>query len=172
MYHRENHQKDFLVLAGECVLVVEGEERPLRAWDFVHCPGGTAHVILGAGEGPSVVIAVGARGGRKGIVYLVDDAAKDRGACSEVETTKSAVAYARFSSRRTTYRDCWLPDDPKGVSTSGEHGPMRGASVSPNAAGWAWGARSANNAASARRTARRECNRFTRRQLRHRRVDS
>jgi uncharacterized cupin superfamily protein len=96
MYHRERHQEGFLVLAGECLLVVEGEERPVRAWGFFHCPGGTAHVILGAGDGPSVVVAVGARGGRKGIVYLVDDVAKDRGAGVEVETTKSALAYARF----------------------------------------------------------------------------
>jgi uncharacterized cupin superfamily protein len=110
MYHRESHQEGFLVLAGECILVVEGEERPLRTWDFFHCPGGTAHVILGAGDGPSVVVAVGARGGRKGIVYLVDDVAKGRGGV-EIETTKSALAYARFpGSRRSTYRDGWLPD--------------------------------------------------------------
>src|SRR6185312_15780635 len=72
MYHRESHQEGFLVLAGECLLIVEGEERMLRAWDFVHCPGGTAHAIVGAGDGPSVVLAVGARGGRKGLVYLRD----------------------------------------------------------------------------------------------------
>ena len=110
MYHRESHQEGFLVLAGECILVVEGEERPLRKWDFFHCPGGTAHVIVGAGDGPSVVVAVGARGGGKGIAYLVDDVAKGRGAGVEVETTKSAEAYARFpDSRRSTYRDGWLP---------------------------------------------------------------
>jgi uncharacterized cupin superfamily protein len=49
LYHAETNQEDFLVLAGECVLLVEGEERPLRAWDFVHCPPGTAHVFVGAG---------------------------------------------------------------------------------------------------------------------------
>jgi uncharacterized cupin superfamily protein len=111
MYHRENHQEGFLVLAGECLLLVEGGEQPLRAWDYFHCPGGTAHVILGAGDGPSVVVAVGARGGRKGIVYLVDDVAIEHGAGVEVETTKSAEAYARFpGSRRSTYRDGWLAD--------------------------------------------------------------
>jgi uncharacterized cupin superfamily protein len=57
MYHRENHQENFLVLAGECLLIVEGEERPLKAWDFFHCPGGTAHIIIGAGDGPAVVVA-------------------------------------------------------------------------------------------------------------------
>src|SRR5436190_6486750 len=61
MYHWEADQEDFLVLAGEAVLVVEGEERPLRQWDFVHCPPETKHVIVGAGAGPCVVLAVGAR---------------------------------------------------------------------------------------------------------------
>ena len=61
MYHREDDQEDFLVLAGECVLIVEGEERPLRAWDFVHCPAGTEHIFVGAGDGPCVLLKVGAR---------------------------------------------------------------------------------------------------------------
>lgn len=54
-------QEDFLVLAGEALAIVEGEEHPLRRWDFVHCPPGTSHVIIGAGEGPCLVLAVGAR---------------------------------------------------------------------------------------------------------------
>ena len=62
---------------------------------FFHCPGGTAHVIVGAGDGPAVVVAVGARGGRKGVVYEVDPAALELGAGVERETTKSAEAYAR-----------------------------------------------------------------------------
>jgi uncharacterized cupin superfamily protein len=111
MYHRERNQEGFLVLAGECLLVVEGEERSLRAWDYVHCPGGTEHVIVGAGDGPAVVLAVGARGGRKGVVYLVDAAALAHGAGVEEETTKSAEAYARFPpSSRSPYREGWLPD--------------------------------------------------------------
>jgi uncharacterized cupin superfamily protein len=112
MYHRERRQEGFLVLAGECVLVVEGEERTLVAWDFVHCPAGTAHVILGAGESPAVVVAFGARGGRrKGIEYLADPAALARGAGVEQDTTKPAEAYARFPpSSRTRYRDGLLPD--------------------------------------------------------------
>jgi uncharacterized cupin superfamily protein len=52
MYHWEGDQEDFLVLRGEAVLVIEGEERSLRAWDFVHCPAGTQHVIIGAGDEP------------------------------------------------------------------------------------------------------------------------
>src|SRR4249920_2990200 len=61
MYHWEADQEDFLVLAGEALLIVEGAERRLRQWDFVHCPPQTKHTILGAGSGPAVVLAVGAR---------------------------------------------------------------------------------------------------------------
>jgi uncharacterized cupin superfamily protein len=110
VYHRENAQEGFLVLAGECVLVVEGEERALKAWDFFHCPGGTSHVIVGAGEGPAVVLAVGARGGRKGLVYPVDPTALRHGAGVEEETTDPAEAYARFPAwARCRYREGWLP---------------------------------------------------------------
>jgi uncharacterized cupin superfamily protein len=111
MYHRERHQEGFLVLSGECLLVVEGETRTLEAWDFFHCAGGTAHVIVGAGNGPSVVVAVGARGGRKGVVYEVDPVAIELGAGVQQTTTKSAEAYGRFPrSARTRYREDWLPD--------------------------------------------------------------
>ena len=61
MYHWETDQEDFLVLSGEALLIVEGEERPLRQWDFVHCPAETKHVIVGAGDSPCTVLAVGAR---------------------------------------------------------------------------------------------------------------
>jgi uncharacterized cupin superfamily protein len=109
IYHRENHQEGFLVLAGECLLIVEGEQRPLKAWDFFHCPGGTAHVIVGAGDAPAVVVAVGARGGRKGIVYLVEPAALAHGAGVREQTKLSADAYARFPpSARAQYREEWL----------------------------------------------------------------
>ena len=111
LYHCESHQEDFLVLAGECVLVVEGEKRPLKAWDFVHCPGGTAHMIVGTGDDPAVVLAVGARGGRTGLRYLVDPVAAELGVSVETETTKPAEAYASFPwPSRTSYRDAWLPD--------------------------------------------------------------
>jgi uncharacterized cupin superfamily protein len=111
LYHRERHQEGFLVLSGECTLIVEGETRTLRAWDFFHCPGGTAHVLVGAGDGPSVVVAVGARGGRKGLVYETDATAIAHRAGIERETTKPAEAYGRFpASTRTRYRDGWLPD--------------------------------------------------------------
>ena len=89
LYHRENAQEDFLVLAGECLLIVEGEERKLKTWDFFHCPPGTEHIIVGAGKEPAVVLAVGARGRRrKGLVYPVSEAALKHKAGVEKETTR------------------------------------------------------------------------------------
>ena len=75
MYHRENAQEGFLVLAGECLLIVEEKERRLTAWDFFHCPGGTEHMIVATGEEAAVVLAVGARGRGVGggIVYPVSE---------------------------------------------------------------------------------------------------
>jgi uncharacterized cupin superfamily protein len=124
MYHWENDQEDFLVLAGEGVLIVEGVERPLRQWDFVHCPPGTGHAIIGAGDGPCVVFAVGALenhttgsrveytldGVEGASAYTVDEAALRHGAGVEEEMEDADVAYARFPEpRRARYRDGWLP---------------------------------------------------------------
>jgi uncharacterized cupin superfamily protein len=111
-YHRENGQEGFLVLAGRCVLIVEDEERELKTWDFFHCPPQTEHIIVGAGEGPSVVVAVGARGlSRKGLVYPVSKAARKHGVSVRNETTKPVEAYADLpKSSRLAYRDGWLPD--------------------------------------------------------------
>ena len=97
MYHAEDAQEDFLVLSGECVLVIEGEDRPLKAWDFVHCPPMTEHVFIGAGDGPCVVLAVGARRKGRALVYPVNAAALKYGAGVEEETSEPSVAYARFS---------------------------------------------------------------------------
>jgi uncharacterized cupin superfamily protein len=110
MYHREDPQEDFLVLAGECLLIVEGEERALRPWDFFHCPSGTAHTIVGAGDGPALVLAVGARTGEASrVVYPADPAARRRGAGVETETSKPADAYAGHSYAWRAYGDGWLP---------------------------------------------------------------
>ena len=95
MYHEEPGQEGFLVLRGECLLIVEGEERPLRAWDFFHCPPHTKHVIVGAGDEPAVVLAVGAR---KGVAsYPVDATAIGHGAGVDRDGLPPAEAYARFS---------------------------------------------------------------------------
>ncbi len=99
MYHREGAQEGFLVLAGEAVLIVEGQERALRAWDYVHLPPDTDHVLVGAGETPCVYVAVGRRRGG-GVVYPVDEAAAAHDACVEAETSEPAEAYARFGKGR------------------------------------------------------------------------
>ena len=111
MYHWEAGQEDFLVLAGEALLIVEGEERPLRQWDLVHCPAGTKHVIVGAGDPPCVVLAVGARSaGPDWGGYSIDAAALRHGAGVERETTDELEAYAHVNRREPTrYHDGWLP---------------------------------------------------------------
>jgi uncharacterized cupin superfamily protein len=97
MYHRENQQEDFLVLFGECLLLVEGEERPLKAWDFVHCPPGTNHVFVGAGAGPCGILSIGRRSEHEEIVYPVDELALRHGAGVETETPDPKEAYALFA---------------------------------------------------------------------------
>ena len=86
MYHREDDQEDFLVLAGECIAIVEGEERRLRAWDFLHCPAGTEHIFVGAGDGPCVIFMAGAREHGASAVYTRSEAALRHGAGVEEET--------------------------------------------------------------------------------------
>jgi quercetin dioxygenase-like cupin family protein len=109
-YHRENAQENFLVLAGTCTLIVEDEVRQLEAWDFVHCPPETNHMIVGAGDGPAVVVAVGARGlRRKGLVYPVSEVAKRHGVSVAKETTKPAEAYADLAPSRRVGYGGWLP---------------------------------------------------------------
>jgi uncharacterized cupin superfamily protein len=113
MYHWEADQEDFLVLSGEAVLIVEGEERPLRVWDFVHTPAHVPHVIVGSGSGPCVVLAVGARidsvdspnwGG-----YPVEPVAQRHKAGVDEQTTDPKEAYARFpKSQPAAYRKEWL----------------------------------------------------------------
>jgi uncharacterized cupin superfamily protein len=114
MYHWEADQEDFLVLSGEALLIVEGNERPLRQWDFVHCPPQTKHIIVGAGAGPCAVLAVGAREHQAGADwggYTVDEAALRRGAGVDQETTKPEEAYAPVPRReRARYCEDWLPD--------------------------------------------------------------
>jgi uncharacterized cupin superfamily protein len=113
MYHWEADQEDFLVLSGEALLIVEGEERPLRQWDFVHCPPNVAHTIVGAGSGPSAILAVGARAHQEGDDwggYPFSELAMRHDASAEQETTNPHEAYARFPKRQPTgFRDGWLP---------------------------------------------------------------
>ena len=109
LYHREANQEDFLVLSGECVLLVEGEERHCKAWDFVHCPAHTEHILVATGDRPCVVFMVGARAGwpDKGIVYPRSELALRHGAGVEEETNVPKEAYAPFPG--------WKPGRPDDV---------------------------------------------------------
>ena len=114
-YHLEpGHEEDFLVLVGECLLIVEEQERPLRRWDFFHCPPGVAHMIVGAGDEASVVLAVGTRGnGRgvsRGVVYPVSEVVAARyGVSVEHETNDPVEAYKDLPSHRSVSYGGWLP---------------------------------------------------------------
>jgi uncharacterized cupin superfamily protein len=114
MYHWETETEAFLVLSGEALLIVEGEERPLRQWDFVHCPPKTEHVIVGAGDGPCVVLAMSSREnqafGPYG-EYTANEVARRYGASPDEDTQDSDVAYTSFpETKPSRYRDGWLPD--------------------------------------------------------------
>jgi uncharacterized cupin superfamily protein len=97
MYHRELGQEGFLVLRGECLLIVEGQEVPLRQWDYFHCPSDVPHGIVGAGTGLSLVLAVGNRLGPDRILYPRDETALQHGAGVEQDTPHPKEAYARFT---------------------------------------------------------------------------
>jgi uncharacterized cupin superfamily protein len=113
MYHWETEQEDFLVLSGEALLIIEGQERRLERWDFVHCPPGTRHVFVGAGRGSCVILAAGSRRFQRDGAwggYTVDEAARRHDACPDEETQDASVAYARFPvSQPARYRDGLLP---------------------------------------------------------------
>ena len=94
--HSESQQEAFLVLSGECRLLVDGGERHLRAWDFFHCPAGTEHVFVGAGDGPCVILMAGARTEDEQLHYPVSELAERYGASAEEETSDPDQAYARF----------------------------------------------------------------------------
>jgi uncharacterized cupin superfamily protein len=108
LYHSELNQLEaFLVLSGECRLLVEGEERMLRPWDFFHCPAGTEHVFVGAGEGPCVILMVGARSEDEQLHYPVSELAARYGASAEEETPDPSEAYARFERSKRGRPSYW-----------------------------------------------------------------
>ena len=109
MYHAESVQEDFLVLSGECLAIVEGEEQRLKAWDFLHCPAGTNHIIVGAGEGPCAVLMVGARTPGRTIHYPVNEVAARYGASVAADTSDPGEAYADWPWQRTPARMPWPP---------------------------------------------------------------
>jgi uncharacterized cupin superfamily protein len=112
-YHWETEQEDFLVLSGEALLIVEGQERPLKQWDFVHCPPETRHSFVGAGDVPCVLLCASSRQFQKDGpwgFYCADDTAARHNASSPEDTQDGAVADTGFAPPRATrYRDGLLP---------------------------------------------------------------
>ncbi len=92
-YHSEPVQEDFLVLQGECRVILDGTEIPLRQWDFVHCPAGAEHVFVGAGAAPCAVLMIGSRR-EDAAHYPVNAVAAKYGASVDQATDDPGEAYA------------------------------------------------------------------------------
>lgn len=107
LYHSESQQEAFLVLSGECRLLVDGAERLLQPWDFFHCPAGTQHVFVGAGDGPCVVLMAGARSEDEQLLYPASELAARYGASAEEETPDPRQAYARFERAKRGRPSYW-----------------------------------------------------------------
>lgn len=110
LYHSEGAREAFLVLGGECTLVVEEEERPLRQWDFFHCPAGTRHVFVGAGDGPCAILMIGARPEKEQLLYPVSEVAARHGASAAQETQSGNEAYADWPGEFVPTRLPWPVD--------------------------------------------------------------
>jgi len=107
LYHSESVREAFLVLSGECTLVVEEEERPLRQWDFVHTPAGTDHIFVGAGDGPCAILMIGGREQGKELHYPVSEVAAKHGASTAQETPNPDEAYADWPGNYDLVRLPW-----------------------------------------------------------------
>jgi uncharacterized cupin superfamily protein len=97
-YHAESEQEGFLVLSGECLAIVEGQERRMGPWDYLHCPPGTAHITIGVGDGPCALLMVGTRSPHKRTEYIPEPAAARHGAAVDVATDSAKEAYADWPS--------------------------------------------------------------------------
>ena len=113
-YHWETEQEDFLVLSGECIAIIEGQERRLHRWDFVHCPPGTKHAFVGVGAEPCVLVCASSRQFQKDGpwgYYCYDETAESYNAASPVDTQDGEIAYARFPEpREVLYPGGLLPE--------------------------------------------------------------
>jgi uncharacterized cupin superfamily protein len=109
-YHSEPVQEDFLVLYGECIAILDGRERPLRQWDFLHCPAGIEHVFVGAGDTPCAVLMIGSRRKDEAHYPVNDVAAKyDASVTSATDEPDEAYADWRQEPRRPTPSPWPLP---------------------------------------------------------------
>jgi uncharacterized cupin superfamily protein len=108
IYHSESVQEDFLVLSGECTLLVDGEERTLRAWDFFHCPAGTEHIFVGAGDGPCAILMAGVRSEDVALRYPKSEFAALHDASAHEETSNPDEVYpGRFEPSRRGRPSYW-----------------------------------------------------------------
>jgi uncharacterized cupin superfamily protein len=102
-YHSEPVQEDFLVLYGECVVILDDQERPLRQWDFVHLPANTPHVFVGAGDRPCAVLMIGSRRANRAHYPFSELAAKyDASVTTPTDDVAEAYADWRQEPRRPT----------------------------------------------------------------------
>ena len=112
-YHWETEQEDFLVLAGECIAIIEGQERRLKQWDFVHCLPETKHAFVGVDDGPCVLLCASSRQFQKDGpwgYYCYDETAERYNAASPEDTQDGSIADARFPEPKASrYRDGLLP---------------------------------------------------------------
>lgn len=92
-YHSEDAQEGFLVLSGECLAVVEGEERTMRQWDYLHSPPGTAHITVGAGSAPCVILMFGSPDPSRHVSWIADETAARHGVSVSRTTSDGAEAY-------------------------------------------------------------------------------
>ena len=113
LYHSEGVQEGFLVLAGECTLIVEEEERPLRQWDYFHCPAGTRHIFVGAGDGPCAILMIGLRPEVETLHYPVSEVAGKYGASAAKDTDVPDEAYADWPGDYEPVRLPWPPGSAK-----------------------------------------------------------
>jgi len=115
MYHWENDQEGLLILYGEALLLVEGEERTLKQWDYFHSPPGAKHTIIGAGNGPCAVLAVGSRqfmATDDWGAYSADEIAQRHGVSPKQDTSESGGDDTRYGETTfTRYREGWLPEE-------------------------------------------------------------
>ena len=95
-YHAEAAQEGFLVLSGECIAVVEGEERRMRRWDYFHSPPGTEHITIGAGDEPCAILMFGSPDPRRKVEWIANETAAKYGASVARTTGRDTEAYGEL----------------------------------------------------------------------------
>jgi uncharacterized cupin superfamily protein len=92
-YHAEAAQEGFLVLSGECIAIVEGEDRRMRQWDYFHSPPGTAHITVGAGEEGCAIMMLGSPDPKRKVEWIANAVAARHDASVARTTGRDTEAY-------------------------------------------------------------------------------